>query len=146
MAGGAGMADWADAGGGGADDEIRQVIAAELQLHQPEVRGSAAAAALMHPEYTEAGASGRWWDREDMLAAMADEPPDGAPVVASQVQATRLAADVILVTYISQAGQRRAHRSSVWLRGPEGWQVRYHQGTLAASRADAAGHEGPAGS
>jgi hypothetical protein len=116
------------------DDDIRQVIEGELRLHQPEVRRSpATAGALLHLEYTEVGASGRWWNRTDMLAAMAEEPPDSPPITASQVQASRLAGDSILVTYISQAGPRRAYRSSVWLRGDAGWQVWYHQGTLAAS-------------
>jgi hypothetical protein len=139
------------AGTGAADDGIRLVIEGELQLHRPEVRRSpAVAGALMHPEYTEVGAFGRWWNRADMLAAMAAEPPDSPAITASLVQASRLAADVILVTYISQAGPRRAHRSSVWLRGEAGWQVRYHQGTLAvsavatASGADIAAGKSPA--
>ncbi len=124
----------AAATGGAADDDIQLVIEGELQLHLPEVRRSpAVACALVHPEYTEVGASGRWWNRADMLAAMAAEPPDSPAITATLVQASRLAADVILVTYISQAGPRRAHRSSVWLRGEAGWQVRYHQGTLAVS-------------
>jgi hypothetical protein len=126
-----------DNAGGGADDDIQLVIEGELELHRPEVRRSpAAAAALMHPDYTEVGASGRWWNRTDILAAMAGEPPDSPPITASMVQATRLAGDTILVTYISQVGPRRAYRSSVWLRGDEGWQVWYHQGTLAASGTD----------
>jgi hypothetical protein len=133
----AGIMGGAMVAGDPADDDIRLVIEGELQLHQPEVRRSpAVAGALMHPDYTEVGASGRWWNRADMLAAMAEEPPDSPPITASMVQASRLSGDTILVTYISQAGPRRAYRSSVWLRGDEGWQVWYHQGTLAASGTD----------
>jgi hypothetical protein len=129
-----GMAVGGGLAGGAADDDIQLVIEGELQLHLPEVRRSPeVAGALMHPEFTEVGASGRWWNREDMLAAMAEEPPDSPPITASMLQATRLADDSILVTYISQAGPRRAFRSSVWRRGDAGWQVWYHQGTAAAS-------------
>jgi hypothetical protein len=134
---GAGMLNGEMAAMGAADDDIRLVIEGELQLHQPEVRRSPAlAGALLHAEYTEVGASGRWWNRTDMLAAMAEEPPDSPPISASLVQATRLNGDTILVTYISQAGPHRAYRSSVWVHGDAGWQVWYHQGTVAASGTD----------
>lgn len=137
MSDGAGLVGGAMVAGDVSDDDIRLVIEGELQLHQPEVRRSpAVAGALLHPDYTEVGASGRWWSRADMLAAMAEEPPDSPPINASMVQATRLAGDSILVTYISQVGARRAYRSSVWLRGDAGWQVWYHQGTLAVSGTD----------
>ena len=67
-----------------------------------------------------------------MIAALAAEQPAGEePVVtATELAGARLADDVIQLTYISQRAGRRALRSSIWLRTPDGWQVYFHQGTL----------------
>jgi hypothetical protein len=36
----------------------------------------------------------------------------------------------VLVTYVSERGERRARRSSVWRKTEDGWRVYFHQGTL----------------
>ena len=43
---------------------------------------------------------------------------------------TRLGGDVIHLTYLSERAGRRALRSSIWRRTPDGWRVYFHQGTL----------------
>jgi hypothetical protein len=111
------------------DDAERAVVARELALLRPDVRRDAAKLrALLHPDFTEIGASGRVWDRESIaeVTSGTDEP-----IAAEDVCARRLGPDAVLVTYLSDEAGRRARRSSVWVRDHEdGWLLLHHQGTL----------------
>lgn len=122
-----------------ADQDVQAVIELELRLQKPEVRAEPAdVEALLHPGFSEFGASGRRWGRTEMVAALAaeqaagEEPAGEEPVfsTATEMTGTRLADDVIHLTYVSQRAGRRALRSSIWLRTPDGWRVYFHQGTL----------------
>jgi hypothetical protein len=116
-----------------ADQDVQAVIELELRLQKPEVRAEPGAVeALLHPGFSEFGASGRRWERTEMLAALAAEQPGGEEpaITATEMTGTRLADDVIHLTYLSQRAGRRALRSSIWLRTPDGWRVYFHQGTL----------------
>jgi hypothetical protein len=116
-----------------ADQDIQAVIELELRLQKPEVRAEPGAVeALLHPCFSEFGASGRRWERTEMLAALAAEQPGGEEpaITATEMTGTRLADDVIHLTYLSQRVGRRALRSSIWLRTADGWRVYFHQGTL----------------
>jgi hypothetical protein len=116
-----------------ADQDVQAVIELELRLQKPEVRAEPGAVeALLHPGFSEFGASGRRWERTEMLAALAAEQPDGEEpaITATEMTGTRLADDVIHLTYLSQRAGRRALRSSIWLRTADGWRVYFHQGTL----------------
>jgi len=116
-----------------ADQDVQAVIELELRLQKPEVRAEPGAVeALLHPGFSEFGASGRRWGRTEMIAALAAEQPGGEEpaITATEMTGTRLADDVIHLTYLSQRAGRRALRSSIWLRTPDGWRVYFHQGTL----------------
>jgi hypothetical protein len=121
-----------------ADEDVQIVIERELWLLQPQVRAAPSeVVALLHPEFCEFGASGRRWSQADMITALAaGQPGAGQPggeeplITATEITATRLADDVIHLTYLSQRGERRARRSSIWLRTQDGWRVYFHQGTL----------------
>ncbi len=116
-----------------AGQDVQAVIELELRLQRPEVRAEPGAVeALLHPGFSEFGASGRRWGRTEMLAALAAEQPaaEEPTITATEMTGTRLADDVIHLTYLSQRAGRRALRSSIWLRTPDGWRVYFHQGTL----------------
>ena len=119
---------------GAGDEDVQAAIAGELRLLDPAVRQDPAqVAALLDPDFFEFGASGRRWLRAEMIAALAAErTPAGRPAVAavSELTGTRLADGVVLVSYVSQHGGRRANRSSIWRRTPAGWRVCFHQGTV----------------
>ncbi|MEW6472380.1 MAG: hypothetical protein AB1679_08915 [Actinomycetota bacterium] len=57
------------------------------------------------------------------------EPGDAA-AQAEDVQAIGLGDDVILLTYRARRPDRVSLRSSLWVRGAEGWKLLFHQGTL----------------
>jgi hypothetical protein len=114
------------------DDDVQAAIAGGLRLLEPSARRAPEQVeALLHPDFFEFGASGRRWDRREMVAALAQEP-DAEPAVASELTGIRLADGIVLVTYVSQRGQRRCLRSSIWRKTTAGWQVYFHQGTMIA--------------
>lgn len=110
----------------------------EVELHHPGVRCSAQRLGqLLHPEFHEVGRSGRRYDRATVIGFLATQ--DAPPAVESwDFVATLLGPGCALLTY--QSAQRQpggalglhTHRSSLWRRGAEGWQLFYHQGTPAA--------------
>ena len=118
------------------DEAVAEVIALERALLTREVRSSAAALdALLDPEFTEAGASGRWWTRAEiiteLLAGEVAAAPTGPDRIADHAMAgRRLAADVIMLTFETNNQGRRARRFSLWRRSGGRWRVLYHQGTL----------------
>jgi hypothetical protein len=110
----------------------------EEELLRPEVRRSRAALeALLAPDFVEVGRSGRVYDRDAIVAALANEPADrsGRPVARIEAFAVRLLAPgVALATYRSvggtPAGDAVTLRASIWRREPAGaWRMTYHQGT-----------------
>jgi len=121
-----------------ADQDVQAVIELELQLLKSEVRAAPGdVEALLHPGFSEFGASGRRLGRTEMIAALAAEQPgaeqpggEEPAITATEMTGTRLADDVIHLTYLSQRAGRRALRSSIWLRTPDVWRVYFHQGTL----------------
>ena len=54
-----------------------------------------------------------------------------SPVVVSQMKGVLLAPGVVHLTYFADNQGREAWRSSVWRLTETGWQMYFHQGTLA---------------
>ncbi|TXS48408.1 nuclear transport factor 2 family protein [Streptomyces sp. uw30] len=113
------------------DCAVRAAIEGELRLLDPEVRRSPEQlGALLHPEFHEFGSSGRRWDRESTLARLpADTDPADRYVVTSGIEGVRLAPDVVHLTFDTVYNGGHAHRSSLWRRTDDGWQMYFHQGT-----------------
>lgn len=105
---------------------FEQVTTREQALLTDLVRSDPPSAAeLLHPSFTEIGASGRTYDRDDILAALA--PLQG--VESSDFVADELAPGVVLLRYRTTGPQGSAERSSIWLREGDRWLLRHHQGT-----------------
>jgi hypothetical protein len=112
----------------GADERL--VIEQELALLEPEVRVSAERVdAFLHPDFFEFGASGTRWSRAGIIELLAGEDEDSEPIAATDVEATRLADDLIQVTFVTETGGARARRSSLWRRVGDRWLIYFHQGT-----------------
>jgi ribonuclease HI len=109
---------------------LDEVVELELRLLDPAVRADRAEVErLLHPEFREIGASGRLWSRDEMVVALAEDPGTGA--TATEVEARVVADGVVLVSYVAESAAGRARRSSLWVRGEDGWRVLFHQGTPA---------------
>jgi hypothetical protein len=108
--------------------ELDEVVALELQLLEPGTRGAPAAVeALLHEDFREIGTSGRLWDRDGIVAALADD--SGEPATATEVTARFVSDRVVLITYTAERAGARSHHSSLWVGGDDGWRVLFHQGT-----------------
>ena len=109
------------------DSELAVVVRLEQRLLDPAVRADPVqVGALLHPEFSEVGRSGRVWDRASTLAALAQDP--AVSQEHTDFVAHRVTADVVLVRFRGADGTQR---SSWWVRDPAlGWVMRYHQGTL----------------
>jgi hypothetical protein len=107
----------------------------ERRLLRPEVRSDAAQLGkLLHPSFTEVGAGGRTYSRDEVLAEFRDTPPSYA-VWAQDFQAEVVLDDIVMLKYksahIDESGKltRFVLRTSLWQRTGAAWQVRFHQGT-----------------
>ena len=107
--------------------EAEQVIALERSLLTDEVRSDpAAVAALLHPQWSEVGRSGRLWSREEMLDEIGPLAEEASLDVLSCMP---VGPDAMLLTWRSVADSGSTLRSSLWVRDKGHWQQLYHQGT-----------------
>ncbi|NUP22808.1 MAG: nuclear transport factor 2 family protein [Streptomyces sp.] len=98
----------------------------------PQVRGSAGLlGSLLHPDFHEFGVSGRHWSRKSIIESLVagTDPGRPRPVAVSRMAGVQLASDVVHLTFDTEHDGRHAHRSSLWRRTDDGWQMYFHQGT-----------------
>jgi hypothetical protein len=116
---------------------LEELRAREPIFHRPEF-GNARAdlERLMHESYWEVGASGTRYSREFVLETLLTRAPDPAESswVVREFQVSEIAADNYLATYTLFQGTRVSRRATLWRRGASGWQILYHQGTLAPAQ------------
>jgi hypothetical protein len=116
---------------------LEELRAREPIFHRPEF-GNARAdlERLMHESYWEVGASGTRYSREFVLETLLTRVPDPAESswVVRDFQVSEIAADNYLATYTLLQGARVSRRATLWRRAASGWQILYHQGTLAAAQ------------
>lgn len=110
--------------------ELAEVIALERELQTSRVRRDPARLdQLLADGFSEVGASGRTWSREETFALLADEGDDAATIEVNDIAARHIGRDVVLVSWRSDRAGRQAHRRSVWCRDDGGWRLEHHQGT-----------------
>lgn len=89
--------------------------------------------ALMAPHFWEVGASGNRYSREFVLAVLEERQaaPRNEAWQTQDFHITELGADHYLLTYTLVQPDRLTRRATIWRRFENGWQVVYHQGTVA---------------
>jgi hypothetical protein len=107
----------------------------ETELHRLETRRNVARLnELLDPDFEEFGRSGRNFSREEILQEFSDIT-EFPKVVAQNFRLHEIGEHAALLTYTSAhvgpSGElhRFTNRSSVWVRGIDGWKMRFHQGT-----------------
>ncbi|WP_077490794.1 ribonuclease HI family protein [Sinomonas mesophila] len=114
-----------------AEKDIEAVVELEQELLDPEVRADYGQLAyLLHPDYSEVGASGRLWGREELIEELVDGPE--LQVRFELVDAAAVGPDVVQLVYRTVGVQGSALRSSLWQRTDGRWRLRFHQGTPEA--------------
>ena len=110
--------------------DAETVIALERSLLTDEVRSDpAAVAALLHPQWSEVGRSGRLWSREEILDEIGPLPEE---VTLDVIACMPAAQDALLLTWRSVTDTGSTLRSSLWVRDKGHWQQLFHQGTPEA--------------
>ncbi len=86
---------------------------------------------ILSPDFVEFGRSGKVYGREEAVSTVYRDIRCTLPL--KHFSAQGIEANVYLVTYVSEVmGDGEvlvANRSSIWLKTPEGWKLRFHQGT-----------------
>jgi hypothetical protein len=113
------------------DQGVRAAIDGEIALLDPAVRASRdRTEGLLDDDFVEFGSSGRVWDRESALAAMAgDLSAAEAPISAADLCGVRLSETIVHVTYVTKWRGAASRRSSLWRRTDGCWRLYFHQGT-----------------
>lgn len=85
---------------------------------------------LLSSDFFEFGLSGRKYHREETLTVPPQEIKAWLPLRDFSVHLVDT--NVFLVTYVSEVMYDKleiGNRSSLWLKAPPGWRLRFHQGT-----------------
>ena len=116
------------------DQVLKQLVAREPVFHRPEFGTTRADFdAMMAPEFWETGASGKRYNREEVLDVLQNRhaPPHADKWETSEFRCQSLANDLYLLTYtLLQNGVRLTRRATIWRRTEAGWKIVYHQGTM----------------
>lgn len=117
------------------NDANELFVLEEKFLNKDFRRNRQAIAELLADDFHEFGSSGRVWTKQQILDKLESEPPFEA--VMQDFEATKLAGEVVLVTYAvtlqsSDSESRTSLRSSVWIRRDDRWKMIFHQGTPAS--------------
>jgi hypothetical protein len=112
--------------------ELEQLEQLEVSLWQAKTRFDRSyMERVLAADFFEFGRSGRRWSREDCLDVSApSEIWAKLPLEAFTIHP--IDHTTVLVTYVSEVMSEkveRANRSSLWSKTPEGWRLRFHQGT-----------------
>lgn len=116
------------------DPDVQEAIDCELALLTSVVRlDPIQVDAFLDPQYREVGASGRLWDRAATISALANETASHQDAFGvSDMNGRVIAANLVLLTYVTDQAGRRARRSSIWQRTNGTWRLLFHQGTPSA--------------
>lgn len=115
-------------------DELRKL---EESLWVAQTRfDKASMEQILSPAFVEFGRSGKVYSREDTLSTAYRDIRCTLPL--KNFAAHLIDTNVFLVTYVSESisdGEVLvANRSSIWIKTPGGWQLRFHQGTPVFQR------------
>jgi hypothetical protein len=113
------------------DGDVADVLQLERELQTVECRRDRARViALLAEDFEEVGASGRVWDLPSTLELLDGESDDEAVIEVHDLTGRIVGDGFVIARWDSDRGGRRARRTSLWRRDPEGWRLVHHQGTL----------------
>jgi hypothetical protein len=110
------------------DEEMRAVLENELVLLAPDASREELET-LLHPDFTEVLRDGRHFARSEIITLLTTAVRDQTPRAAVEVHGDRVSASAILVTYVSEQGDGRFRRVTLWVRSGSGWRAYFHQAT-----------------
>jgi hypothetical protein len=102
----------------------------ERLLHPDREPDRTALIPLLAEEFREFGASGRVFNRDQIIEMLLTSEPRAATV--HHFCVVSLADNIALATYRVTTAIRVSHRSSLWIFRDNRWQLFFHQGTVAS--------------
>jgi hypothetical protein len=111
-----------------AEEEMRAVLENELVLLALDASREELET-LLHPDFTEVLRDGRHFARSEIITLLTTAVRDQTPRAAVEVHGDRVSGSAILVTYVSEEGDRRLRRVTLWVRSESGWRAYFHQAT-----------------
>ena len=111
------------------DQDVRIVLDHDQRLLAPDVSRTDLET-MLHPDFTEVIPSGQRFTRSQIISVLtASADRDRSPRKAVELRGVRLSDSIIMVTYVSEQGDRRARRVTLWLKTGPNWRAYYHQST-----------------
>jgi aminoglycoside 3-N-acetyltransferase len=122
-------------------NDVDAAVASERELLDPVCRVDPdRVAALLADEFVEIGKSGRVWNRDGVVAALAAEPGmDGTTI--GPISGQQIAPGLVVVRYATHhdGGPGTVHRTGWWRQTTDGWRCWFHQATVVPEPAGEAG-------
>ena len=81
----------------------------------------------LHRDFSEHGCSGTLWTRPKIVAQ--DIGPISVELPFTDLHLDQIDVDTWMLTYVAIQPDRTCRRMSLWQRTPDGWRLRFHQGT-----------------
>ena len=114
-------------------DRFEAAKDAELELLNSDTRRDVVRVGeLLHVEFVEIGRSGRRWNRDETIAALAQERGRVEPTT-DEWAFNEIAPGVVLLTYRISTPTARSRHSSVWDIAGKSPALLFHQGTMLPS-------------
>ena len=110
-----------------------ELLAREPIFHQPKFgTGREDYLAMTADDYWEVGASGRVYERTDVLRGLVarGKVPGDEEWVVTDAKLRRLSEDTYAITYRLDQDGRLTRRLTLWREDPDGWRILYYQGTI----------------
>ncbi len=85
---------------------------------------------MMLASFWEVGASGGCYDKEFVLACLAERAKEQPKVEFSDFFCSQIEGESYLLAYTQKEPKRITRRSAIWQRTDNGWKNHYHQGTV----------------
>jgi aminoglycoside 3-N-acetyltransferase len=116
-------------------NDVDAAAALERELLDPACRVDPdRVAALLADDFVEIGASGRVWNRDDVVASLAAEPGMDAIITTTigPMSGHQIAPGLVVVRYTTHhdGGPGTVHRTGWWQQTTSGWRCRFHQATV----------------
>jgi hypothetical protein len=102
----------------------------ERLLHPDREADRTALVPLFAEEYREFCSSGRVFNRQQTIDVLLKS--EARPATIHHFFVEQLAENVALATYRATTNVAVSHRCSLWVHRDNGWQLLFHQGTVAA--------------
>ena len=84
---------------------------------------------LLHEDFEEVGASGRSYDRAQIIEQLMDEPVEESPTLQLLEPRIQQLSETLVLLRWKTAADNPSQRTSLWVHSAQGWQLLFHQGT-----------------